>query len=214
MPISTRMWRITQHVLTIRSIRPDLCWTDPSFCPSSTTGATRLSSCSRLSGMPRTLRIRPTFSDFRVPTPAELTGDFSGLCTGGFNTAGLCTSGTQLYVPNSPLDSGNNRTEYFINNNIAASTFGLTTGGTVAGTPAINATGVALASYMPTPNVAGSTASSSAIQSNYVPVNDTYPSTYPSFIGRFDYELGPERQGECDRIPFRTDADLSDVQLS
>jgi hypothetical protein len=37
----------------------------------------------------------------RVPTSAELTGDFSGLCS-AFNSSGLCTSGIQLYVPNSP----------------------------------------------------------------------------------------------------------------
>ncbi len=145
------------------------------------------------------------FSDFRVPTQAELTGDFSGLCPGGFNAAGFCTSagGVQLFVPNSPVDANGNRTEYFINNNIVASSFGTASytcttgtctvsgfGGSVPGSSAINATGAALAGYIPAPNVPGSTAYSSASQSNYVPPNDSYPSTYPSFIGRFDFELG------------------------
>ncbi|MGA8630464.1 MAG: TonB-dependent receptor [Terracidiphilus sp.] len=147
----------------------------------------------------------PYTSDFRVPTSNELTGDFSGLCPGGFNSSGFCTGsgGVQLFVPNSPVDANGNRTEYFINNNIVASTFGtasytctsgtcLVTGfsGPVAGSSAINATGAALASYIPAPNVSGSTAASSATTSNYSPPNVSYPATYPSFVGRFDFELG------------------------
>lgn len=141
----------------------------------------------------------------RVPTSAELNGDFSGLCPGGFNANGFCnsTGGVQLFVPNSPLDANNNRTEYFINNNIVASSFGTASytctggactvsgfGGTVAGSSAINATGAALASYFPAPNVSGSTAASSASQPNYVSAKTSYPSSYPSFIGRFDFEFG------------------------
>ncbi|MGH9604801.1 MAG: carboxypeptidase regulatory-like domain-containing protein [Terracidiphilus sp.] len=141
----------------------------------------------------------------RVPTSGELGGDFSGLCPGGFNSSGFCTSsgGTQLFVPNSPLDANNNRTEYFMNNNLVASSFGTASytctsgtctvsgfGAPVAGSSAINATGAALASYFPAANVAGSTAASSASQPNYVSTQTTYPATYPSFIGRFDFELG------------------------
>jgi hypothetical protein len=158
-----------------------------------------------------------SFSVFRVPTPAELTGDFSGLCPGGFNSSGYCTSsgGTQLFVPNSPVDANGNRTEYFINNNIASSSFGTAaytcTSGTctvsgfgapVSGASAINATGAALAGYIPSPNVSGSTAYSSASQSNYVPANDSYPASYPSFIGRFDFELG--RNDKLNVIGFRS----------
>jgi hypothetical protein len=149
----------------------------------------------------------PPSGDFRVPTTAEVGGDFSGLCPGGFNANGFCasTGGVQLFVPNSPVDANNNRTEYFLNNNIVASSFGSAsytctgTGPTctvtgfnapVAGSSAINPTGAALATYMPAPNVTGSSAASSASQSNYVPANDSYPATYPSFIGRFDFELG------------------------
>jgi hypothetical protein len=146
-----------------------------------------------------------SFSVFRVPTQAELGGDFSGLCPGGFNASGFCDSsgGVQLFVPNSPVDANSNRTEYFLNNNIVASSFGTASytctsgtctvsgeGAPVAGTSAINPTGAALASYLPAPNVSGSTAYSSASQSNYVPANDSYPASYPSFIGRFDFELG------------------------
>ncbi len=148
---------------------------------------------------------QPFTSDFRVPTTAERTGDFSGLCPGGFNANGFCASsgGVQIFVPNSPLDANGNRTQYYLNNNIVASTYGtagytctngvcLVTsyGSTVSGSSAINATGAALASYIPVPNVSGSTAYSSAFQSNYSPANVSYPSTYPSFIGRFDFELG------------------------
>jgi hypothetical protein len=158
-----------------------------------------------------------SFSVFRVPTQPELSGDFSGLCPGGFNSAGFCTSsgGVQLFVPNSPVDANGNRTEYFINNNIAASSFGTAsytcTSGTcivsgqgtpVSGSSAINGTGAALAAYMPAPNVSGSTAYSSASQSNYVPANDSYPATYPSFIGRFDFELG--QNDKLNVIGFRS----------
>ncbi|MGO8760271.1 MAG: carboxypeptidase regulatory-like domain-containing protein [Terracidiphilus sp.] len=147
----------------------------------------------------------PYTSDFRVPTSAEVGGDFSGLCPNGFNSSGFCasTGGVQLFVPNSPLDANGNRTEYFMNNNIVASTFGTagytctsgtctvtSYGATVAGTSAINATGAALAALMPAPNVSGSTAYSSATTSNYSPASVSYPASYPSFVGRFDFELG------------------------
>jgi len=159
----------------------------------------------------------PSFSDFRVPTTAETTGDFSGLCPGGFNANGFCASsgGVQLFVPNSPVDANNNRTQYFLNNNIVASTFGTagytctsgsctvsSFGAPVAGTSALNATGAALATYMPAANVSGSTAASSASASNYVPANVSYPSTYPSFIGRFDFELG--QKDKLTGIGFRS----------
>jgi hypothetical protein len=147
----------------------------------------------------------PYTSDFRVPTSGELGGDFSGLCPNGFNSSGFCasTSGVQLFVPNSPVDANGNRTEYFLNNNIVASTFGTagytcvtgtctvtSYGATVAGSSTINATGAALATYMPAPNVTGATAYSSATTSNYSPPSVSYPATYPSFVGRFDILLG------------------------
>jgi hypothetical protein len=49
----------------------------------------------------------PFSGDFRVPTQAETTGDFSGLCPGGLNSSGFCNSsgGVQLFVPNSPVDA-------------------------------------------------------------------------------------------------------------
>jgi len=148
---------------------------------------------------------QPYSGDFRVPTTAEVGGDFSGLCPNGFNANGFCnsTGGVQLFVPNSPVDANGNRTEYFLNNNIVASSFGsagytctsgvctvTSYGATVAGSSALNTTGSALASYIPTSNVTGSTAYSSATTSNYSPASVSYPSTYPSFIGRFDFDLG------------------------
>ena len=107
----------------------------------------------------------------RVPTQAELAGDFSGLCS-SFNSSGLCTSGVQLYVPNSPVDSNGNRTAYYANNNISS---------------AMSATGKAFASYLPGPNVANSTALTNP---NYISTQTSYRSTYPSFIARFDHAFG------------------------
>ncbi len=105
----------------------------------------------------------------RVPTAAELTGDFSGLC----NTfvGGLCTSGIQLYMPNSPVDVNGNRTQYFANNNISS---------------AISTPGAALASYYPAANVAGASAQTSP---NYVSTQTAYPSNYPSWDVRIDHQL-------------------------
>jgi hypothetical protein len=119
----------------------------------------------------------------RVPTAAELNGDFSGLCA-AFNTNGLCTTGVQLYVPGSPVDVNGNRTQYFANNNIAS---------------ALNATGKALATYLPSPNVAGATALSNP---NYVSTQTSYPSTYPSFIARFDHAFG--QKNKINIIGFRS----------
>ncbi len=107
----------------------------------------------------------------RVPTAAELAGDFSGLCS-AFNGSGLCTSGIQLYMPNSPVDVNGNRTQYFANNNIAS---------------AISTAGAALASYYPAPNVPGATALTSP---NYVSTQTSYRSRYPSWIVRLDHQLG------------------------
>ena len=119
----------------------------------------------------------------RVPTAAELNGDFSGLCS-AFDSNGLCTSGVQLYVPNSPVDANGNRTEYYANNNIAS---------------AINATGKAFAAYLPAPNVPGATA---LTPTNYVSAQTTYPSTYPSFIARFDHAFG--ENNKVNIIGFRS----------
>jgi hypothetical protein len=101
----------------------------------------------------------------QVPTAAELGGDFSGLCN-TFNANGFCTSGVQLYVPNSPVDANGNRTQYFPNNNIAS---------------AISPVGAAYLTFLPKPNVAGST--------NYIATQTSYPSTYPSFITRVDHAV-------------------------
>ncbi|NUQ28102.1 MAG: TonB-dependent receptor [Acidobacteriaceae bacterium] len=120
----------------------------------------------------------------RVPTTAERAGDFSALCTGGFNTSGLCQSGVQLYDPNSPVDSSGNRTVYFANNNIASR---------------INSASSTIASYFPTPNVAGATALTIP---NYISTQTSYPSTYPSFIVRFDQAIGS--RNKLSAILFRS----------
>lgn len=111
----------------------------------------------------------------RVPTAAELTGDFSGLCS-AFDANGLCTSGVQIYDPASPVDANGNRTAYFKNNNIASR---------------INAAGAAMATYFPAANVSGATATSVV---NYISTQTSYPSTYPSFIARFDQAFGQKNK--------------------
>lgn len=108
----------------------------------------------------------------RVPTAAERTGDFSGLCN-TFNAAGLCTSGIQIYDPQSPLDATGNRTVSFANNRIPQGRF--------------DAAGSALMSYYPMPNVPSSTAQSTF---NYISNQTSYRSSYPSFIVRVDQQFG------------------------
>jgi Carboxypeptidase regulatory-like domain len=106
----------------------------------------------------------------RMPTPAELAGDFSGLCS-AFNSSGLCTTGTQLYMPNSAVDADGNRTQYFAYNNIAS---------------AIATSGTALASYYPAPNVPGYTATSTV---NYQAIHAASQSNYPSLDIRIDHQI-------------------------
>ena len=121
----------------------------------------------------------------RVPNAAERGGDFSGLCS-TFNSAGLCTSGVQLYDPNSPVDANGNRTVYFANNLIPTSRI----------TPA----GAAILSYFPTPNVTGGAITPGAI--NYISSQTTYSSTYPSLIVRIDQAIG--QKNKLNAIFFRS----------
>ncbi|MGH9404235.1 MAG: carboxypeptidase regulatory-like domain-containing protein [Terriglobia bacterium] len=44
------------------------------------------------------LRNVPSLHSATLPTPAEQNGDFSALCTAGFNSAGLCTNSSQQIV--------------------------------------------------------------------------------------------------------------------
>jgi hypothetical protein len=107
----------------------------------------------------------------RIPTPAELTGDFSVLCQ-TFDATGFCTSGIQLYQPNSPVDPATkNRTQFFPFNNISSQ---------------LSKTGLALASYLPKANIANATYN----QTNYSSTQNGYESTYPSFVIRIDQALG------------------------
>jgi hypothetical protein len=105
-----------------------------------------------------------------VPTAAQIAGDFSGLCT-AFNGAGLCTNGRQIYDPLSPIDINGNRTAFFANNKIPTARF--------------NTAGTNLLSYFPQPNVA----LNSAGTVNYISSKTSYPSTYPSIIGRLDHKI-------------------------
>jgi hypothetical protein len=105
-----------------------------------------------------------------VPTQQERSGDFSDLCN-AFNSSGLCTSGFQIYDPQSPIDSFGNRTQFFANNKI----------------PTGRQPGAALLTYYPLPNVAGASANGGT---NYVATQTSYDSTYPSIIVRIDQEIG------------------------
>jgi hypothetical protein len=108
----------------------------------------------------------------KVPTQAERSGDFSDLCTGGFDASGKCLAGVQLYDPLSPVDASNNRTVFFPKNNISSN---------------INAVGGNFISYLPLPNVPGSNAQSSV---NYISTQTSYRSSNPAFIARFDQAIG------------------------
>lgn len=120
----------------------------------------------------------------RVPTAAEVGGDFSALCS-SFNGSGFCTSGIQLYDPLSPLDANGNRTVFFPNNNIASR---------------INSVGAALASYLPLPNVPGAAATASF---NYISSQTSYPFTLPAFIVRLDQAIGAKNK--INAIFFKND---------
>lgn len=107
----------------------------------------------------------------RIPTQAELGGDFSILCA-SFDTTGFCTNGTQLYQPNSAIDPvTKNRTQFFAYNNISSQ---------------LNQTGVALSKYLPTANIPGALYS----QTNYSSTQNGYESVYPSFVVRIDQAVG------------------------
>jgi hypothetical protein len=121
----------------------------------------------------------------RVPNAAERGGDFSGLCS-AFNGSGLCTSGVQLYDPNSPVDASGNRTVFFANNQIPSSR--------------ITTAGAAVLSYFPAPNVTGAAITPGAV--NYISSQTTYSSTYPSFIVRFDQAIG--QKNKLNAIFFRS----------
>lgn len=112
----------------------------------------------------------------RMPTQAERGGDFSDLCS-SFDGAGLCTSGVQLYDPQSPIDASGNRTAYFAGN--------------VIPTGRLTQAGTSILSYYPLPNVPGASATGG---NNYVATQTSYASTYPSFIVRFDQAIGSKNK--------------------
>jgi hypothetical protein len=114
-----------------------------------------------------------------MPDDRERAGDFSELCT-TFNSAGLCTSGRQIYDPLSPVVNGS-RTVYFPNNNIAGpNSAGVTEG--------LNAAGKDLISYFP------SVGSNFSTVQNYISTDTSYPNNYPSLIGRLDHSFGQKNK--------------------
>ncbi|HEY4355103.1 MAG TPA: TonB-dependent receptor [Acidobacteriaceae bacterium] len=119
----------------------------------------------------------------RVPTTAERAGDFSALCN-TFDNTGFCTSGIQLYVPNSPVDANGNRTQFYANNNISS---------------ALNPAGTALVGYLPAANVPGAAITGT----NYISTQTSYPSTNPAFIVRFDQVFGGNQRDKLSALFFR-----------
>ena len=114
-----------------------------------------------------------------MPDNREVAGDFSELCA-TFNSAGLCTSGRQIYDPLSPVVAGS-RTVYFPNNNIAGpNSVGVTEG--------LNPAGKALISYFP------SVGSNFSTVQNYISTDTSYPNNYPSLIGRLDQAFGQKNK--------------------
>jgi len=107
-----------------------------------------------------------------MPTDAMRAGDFSGLCS-AFNSNGLCTSGLQIYKPTAAIDSNNNRTSYFANNDLSAS---------------LDSVAKAMVKFFPEPNTtAGGTSY------NYISGDDTIKDHYWSFITRVDHKLTPSQ---------------------
>ena len=104
-----------------------------------------------------------------VPTAAMATGDFSALCTGGFDVNGVCVAGggVQIYDPLT-LDASNNRTP-FANNKIPSGRF--------------SPTGIALLKLYPAPN----TNQSATV--NYISNQITIPEGYYSLITRIDHSI-------------------------
>jgi len=112
-----------------------------------------------------------------VPTAAQRTGDFSGLCS-SFNASGICNagSGQQLYDPTQPTAANGDRVP-FLNNKIPASYFAAGTAG---------APGAAMMALYPSPNV---TPTPSA-PNNYIPSSGfTYDEKYFSLAGRVDHSF-------------------------
>lgn len=118
-----------------------------------------------------------------MPDDKEKAGDFSELCS-AFNSAGLCTSGRQIYDPLSPIVSVGGvptRTVYFPNNNIAGpNSAGVTRG--------LNSAGQSLISYYP------SVGSSFSTVQNYISTDTAFPNNYPSMIGRLDQAIGSKNK--------------------
>lgn len=104
-----------------------------------------------------------------VPTQAMKNGDFSALCTGGFNSSGTCISGTQIYDPLT-ADANGNRTP-FLNNQIPQNRW--------------SNTGVALMKYYPDPNA---TATSTA-NYNYIAATPLMIERYYSVVTRVDQSI-------------------------
>ncbi|HEV2326772.1 MAG TPA: carboxypeptidase regulatory-like domain-containing protein [Terracidiphilus sp.] len=55
------------------------------------------------------IRSQNNASNATIPTPAELKGDFSALCTGGFDGSGNCLKGKQIYNPYTGVAFPNNQ---------------------------------------------------------------------------------------------------------
>lgn len=122
-----------------------------------------------------------------MPDDKERAGDFSELCS-SFNSAGLCTSGRQIYDPLSPVVNGA-RTEYFPFNNIAGpNNVGITRG--------LNPAGQALISYYPKVGNNFNTVQ------NYISTDTSFPNNYPSMVGRLDQSFG--QKNKMNIILFRS----------
>ena len=116
-----------------------------------------------------------------MPNANLLAGNFAELCS-AFNSAGLCTSGRQIYDPLSPVVGGA-RTVYFPYNNIAGpNSAGVTEG--------LNPAGQALLSYLPCPTGGCSSAYNPSATYNFIATQTSFPNTYPSIIGRLDQAIG------------------------
>jgi hypothetical protein len=138
-----------------------------------------------------------------MPDTRFRNGDFGELCQDNFDATGQCVagSGRQLYDPNYPVASAStNRTVYYPFNKITTNSLGVTR--------ALNPAGVALMSYLPCQNRYANGCDAGFYQGgviptfNYTGIQNSFPNTYPSLIGRLDQAIG--QRNKLNIILFHT----------
>lgn len=112
----------------------------------------------------------PSTGFYSYPGSAMLGGDFSALCTGGFDTSGICTDGVQLYDPATTVAVGDNYVRQPFQGNIIPS-------------GRLDSVAKAIQQYFPAPQT-------SAIANNYN-ISISTPIDTKWFTAKLDYDISP-----------------------